>query len=152
MKFLPILSLFIFLISTPTFGQKLNEKDWMKLSDYISAGNQDSFKKFLNDHNFSKVDEPNQKYTFYQWKQSEPHFYGVRVNKTSGQVTYMTNDQNYVLKLISKFIADYALVKSETKGTTSTTHVFQSPNSTIAVKLDSSGESGTHLLFAISNQ
>jgi len=61
----------------------------------------------------------------------------------------MTNDQNYVLQLLSRFIADYSLIESKKNTTASVTHVFRSPTSTIAIKLDTSSDSGTHLLFAV---
>ncbi len=135
--------------STTIFGQFLNEQDWSKLSDYVKTKDNASFASFIQQKGFIKSEESNEKYTFYQWKKMDGLFYGIRVNKNSDQVTYMTNDQNYVLKLLSRFVSEYSLVESKKKATTSITHIFESNTSTIAVKLDTSTDSGTHLLFAV---
>ncbi|GAA4272306.1 hypothetical protein U6A24_21035 [Aquimarina gracilis] len=140
---------FLFLFSTnQIFGQFLQEQEWAKLSNYISSNDQIGFKTYLKNKGFLKANEPSEKYNFYTWNTTEKLIYAIRVNKKSGQVTYMTNDQNYVLKLLSRFMSDYTLVKSE-KQSKSTTHIFQSLDGTIAVKLDTASDSGTHLLFAI---
>ena len=150
MKYSIIIGGLLFFLSNSVASQFLQENEWATLSDYIKENNQTGFDKFLKTKEFSKSDESNDKYTFYNWKETDGYYYGVRVNKSSGQVTYLTNDQNYVLKLLSRFISEYLLVKSEKKSSNSTTHIFQSQSSTIAVKLDTQAESGTHLLFAVS--
>lgn len=149
MKYSFVICVLLLLYSTTIFGQFLNEKDWSVLSDYVKAKDNTSFESFIKQKSFIKSDESNEKYTFYQWKETKDLFYGIRVNNKSGQVTYMTNDQNYVLKLLSRFISDYSLVESKKKGTLSVTHVFDSQTSTIAIKLDTATNSGTHLLFAV---
>ncbi len=135
-------------LSSFSFGQYLDEHEWTTLSGYVSSGNNQEFEKFLTQKEFLKAEEANEKYTFYSWKKTDHFFYGVRVNKKSGQVTYMTNDQNYVLKLLSKFISEYTRVTSDQQGQRSVTHIFESPTATIAVKLDITENQGTHLLFA----
>ncbi len=134
--------------SSISFGQYLQEQEWSKLSNYIASNDNIEFESFLKEKGFLKSDEANERYTFYIWKASEKFLYSVRVNKTSKQVTYLTNDQNYVLKLVSRFMSDYKLIKSE-KQAKSTTHIFQSLNGTVAVKLDTVSDSGTHILFAM---
>ncbi len=136
-------------MSGVTFGQFLKEQEWATLSGYIASNKKADFEAFVKTKGFLKAEETNDKYTFYNWKKTDGFYYGVRVNKKSGQVTYMTNDQNYVLKLLSRFISEYTLLKTEKQGTYATTHIFQSQSITIAVKLDMSSDSGTHLLFAV---
>ncbi len=151
MKYLVFIS-FLLLFSTCTlFGQYLKEQEWVTLSNYIKSNDDSGFNSFLKKQGFSESNQTNEKYTFYNWKKTDGFYYGVRVNKKSKQVTYMTNDQNYVLKLLSRFVSEYSHTKSEKQGTLALTHIFQSQNTTIAVKLDLSTDSGTHLLFASSN-
>ncbi|MBQ0735457.1 hypothetical protein [Aquimarina celericrescens] len=149
MKYTLIISFILLISSNLTFGQHLKEQEWAKLSKYIASDDIKGFEDYLSEKDFNKAEETNPNYTFYNWKQIEPFYYGVRVNKASKQVTYMTNDQNYVLKMLSKFMSEYTLITSDKQGTKSTTHIFQSPGNTIAVKLDTSTDSGTHLLFAV---
>ncbi|WP_109438422.1 hypothetical protein [Aquimarina sp. AU119] len=143
---------FLLFFSTPSvFGQYLKEQEWTTLSNYKKSNDNTGFEAFLKKRGFSKSDQTNDKYVFYNWKKTDSFYYGVRVNSKSGQVTYMTNDQNYVLKLLSRFVSEYSHIKSEKQGTLAMTHIFQSQTSTIAVKLDLSTDSGTHLLFASNN-
>jgi len=151
MKYSILISFLFFLNFQLSFGQYLQENEWAKLSGYLASNHQSDFKSFLTKKGFSKADEPSEKYTFYTWKNADTFLYVIRVNKKSGQVTYMTNDQNYVLKLVSRFMSKYNLIKSETKEAKSTTHIFKSLDSTIAVKLDITSNSGTHLLTATLN-
>ncbi len=148
MKHSIIIGLLFLFSSSVAFGQFLQEQEWATLSNYMASNDNVDFETYLKDKGFAKTNEPSEVYTFYTWGATEKFLYGVRVNKKSGQVTYMTNDQNYVIKLLSRFMSEYTLVKSE-KQTKSTTHVFQSLDVTIAVKLDLLSDSGTHLLFAI---
>ncbi|SHI49053.1 hypothetical protein [Aquimarina spongiae] len=150
MRFLFVLTLGCLLYSTPNFAQHLDEKDWSTLSDLASSGNMSSFNSHLKQRNFLEVQEPNEKYVFYQWNQESPYFYGVRINKKTKQVAYLTNDNNYVLKLLSKFLTKYTLSKSDKKDN-ATTHVFQAPNKVLAIKLDTKDKAGTHLLIASNN-
>ncbi len=149
MKYSIIISFIILLYSSQIHGQHLNEQDWAQLSTYIKSDDKSGFEEFLKEKDFLISNEPNEKYAFYNWKKKDGFYYGVRMNKVSGQVTYMTNDQNYVLKLLSRFVSDYSLIKSEKKGERSTTHLFDSQSTTIAVKLDTATDTGTHLLFAV---
>jgi len=151
MKFSIIISFIFIFCSQASFGQFLKEQEWSKLSAYITSNDMDQFESYLKEKGFSKTDEDNQKYTFYAYKDIAKNLYAVRLNHTSKQVTYMTNNQNYVLKLVSRFMEQYQLIKSEKKGVTSRTHIFKSTKGTIAVKLDLSTETGTHLLFAKPN-
>ena len=150
MRFLFVLTLGCLLYSTSNFAQHLDEKDWSTLSDFASSGNMSAFNSHLKQRNFLEVQEPNEKYVFYQWNQENLYFYGVRVNKKTKQVAYLTNDNNYVLTLLSNFLTKYTLSKSDKKEN-STTHVFQSPNKVLAIKLDTKDKAGTHLLFATNN-
>ncbi|WP_298319618.1 hypothetical protein [uncultured Aquimarina sp.] len=149
MKYSFIICTLLLLCSNLISGQFLTEQDWATLSKHIKTKDKTSFESFIKQKEFIKSEESNQKYTFYQWEETKDIFYGIRVNKKSGQVTYMTNDQNYVLKLLSRFVSEYSLIESKNKGTTSITHVFKSQTSTIAIKLDTASDSGTHLLFAV---
>jgi len=151
MKFSIIIGFILMFCFQDSFGQFLKEQEWTKLSSYIASNNKNQFESYLKEKGFSKADEDSQKYIFYAYTKAKKYLYAIRLNRTSGQVTYMTNNQNYVLKLVSRFMEQYNLIKSEKKGVTSTTHIFKSTNSTIAVKLDLSAETGTHLLFATSN-
>lgn len=151
MKYLVFTSLLLLFSTSAVFGQYLKEQEWTTLSNYTKSNDTSGFEAFLKKRGFSELDQTNEKYTFYNWKKTDHFYYGVRVNKKSGQVSYMTNDQNYVLKLLSRFISEYSHIKSEKKGTLAMTHIFQSEISTIAVKLDISTDSGTHLLFSSSS-
>ncbi|MBP2832776.1 hypothetical protein J8281_11315 [Aquimarina sp. U1-2] len=148
MKITILLSITLFLSANLLVAQHLEEQEWAKLSEYIASGNIKKFEDDLAAKNFTKAEDTNGNYTFYNWKNTEPFYYGVRVNKASKQVTYMTNDQQYVLKLLSRFLSEYTLINSDQKDTTSRTHIFQSSENTIAIKLDLSTNKGTHLLFA----
>ncbi|WP_282089657.1 hypothetical protein [Aquimarina algiphila] len=151
MKYLMLFAFLLFFSTSTVFGQYLNEKEWTVLSKYTKSNDNSGFEAFLKKRGFSESDQTNEKYTFYDWKKTDSFYYGVRVNKKSGQVTYMTNDQNYVLQLLSRFVSEYSHIKSEKKGTLAMTHIFQSETSTIAVKLDISTDSGTHLLLSSNN-
>jgi len=130
------------------FGQFLKEQDWATLSDFVKAQKITDFETFLTEKEFLKDKEPNDKYTFYNWKKNDNHYYGIRINKRSKQVTYLTNDQHYVLKLFSRFASEYTLTSSKKQGQNATLHIFRTTNSTIAIKIDDSPKPGTHLLFA----
>ena len=44
--------------------------------------------------------------------------------RLSGQVTYLTNDQSYVLRLLSRFMIDYSAVKFEKQTGNKALHIF----------------------------
>ncbi len=149
MKYSKIIGFVFLFCSSISFGQHLNEQEWAILSKYIASNDVTGFETYLKKKDFTKAEETNPNYTFYNWKEIEPFYYGVRVNKASKQVTFMTNDQNHVLKLLSRFVSEYQLIKSDKQGEKVMLHIFQSPNGTIAVKLDIASDSGTHLLLAV---
>ncbi len=149
MRYSFIIGCSLMLWSNFSFGQFLKEQEWASLSDYMASDDTGSFEKFLEGKGFLKSDEAHDKYKFYTWKKTDGFFYGVRVNKKSKQVTYMTNDHNYVLRLFSRFISEYSLINSERKGQDIAVHTFQSETSTIVIKLDISPGSGVHLLLAV---
>ncbi len=142
------ISLAFLLSFNSSFGQFLKEQDWATLSSYAKSNNTSDFESFLAEKDFLKDPEPNDKYTFYNWKKTDGHYYGVRINNRSKQVTYLTNDQHYVLKLFSRFASEYTLTSSEKQGQNATLHIFRASESTIAIKIDDSPKPGTHMLFA----
>ncbi|MEW7292803.1 hypothetical protein [Aquimarina sp. 2304DJ70-9] len=149
MKHSLIIGLILFFISGNIFGQYLKEQECATLSSLSSVEDLPELETFLEARGFLKVKEEHNKYIFYNWKKTDGFYYGVRINKNSRQVTYLTNDQKYVLRMLSRFMVDYSNIKSEKQGENKTLHIFESKTSTIAVMLDTSKDSETHLLYAV---
>ncbi|GAA4277940.1 hypothetical protein [Aquimarina mytili] len=149
MKYSLIFSLLLFLASNHITGQYLKEQECAILTNFSSSGDMKGLSDFLETKGFLKDTKEHNKYIFYNWKKTDGFYYGVRINKSSKQVTYLTNDQNYVLRLLSHFMTDYSKIKSEKQGENKALHIFDSKESTIAVMLDTSADSGSHLLYVI---
>ncbi len=149
MKYSLIISLLLIVTSKPIFGQYLNEQECAVLTNFSSSNDMKGLRDFLQTKDFIKDTEENKKYIFYNWKKTDGFYYGVRINKNSKQVTYLTNDQNYVLRLLSRFMTDYSKIKSEKQGENKALHIFDTKKSTIAVMLDTSADAGSHLLYVV---